>query len=321
MAEEKRFAVLIDSDNVSSMYIRYILDELSNYGITTYKRIYGDFTSTNAKSWKDVLLDYSITPMQQYPNTKGKNATDSAMIIDAMDILYTGNVEGFCIVSSDSDFTRLASRLREAGKIVIGMGEEKTPKAFCVACDIFKYLEILISEDEEDITESSGSTAKEPVSAKERPSMTNIKTIEEAIKNIIIDNGTDENGIDMGELGSRIQKRYPDFDTRNYNYSKLSKFLAKFDSLTMTQNGSSIMVRLKAQNMNHSIEDTIIELVKKSDAKGIHLGTLSQQIRSKYPHFNVKETGYSKFEQYIRSFDRLSIITKSPSDKRVTLIK
>ena len=143
MDKDRRFAVLIDADNVSDKYIRLILDELSNDGIITYKRIYGDWTRPALGSWKSVLLDYSITPIQQYGYTTGKNATDSAMIIDAMDILYTGNVEGFCIVSSDSDFTRLASRLREAGKIVVGMGERKTPSPFIAACNKFRFLEVL----------------------------------------------------------------------------------------------------------------------------------------------------------------------------------
>ena len=145
MDKDRRFAVLIDADNVSDKYIRLILDELSNDGTITYKRIYGDWTRPALGSWKSVLLDYSISPIQQYGYTTGKNATDSAMIIDAMDILYTGNVEGFCIVSSDSDFTRLASRLREAGKFVIGMGEKKTPAPFVAACNRFTYLEVLLS--------------------------------------------------------------------------------------------------------------------------------------------------------------------------------
>ena len=143
--EEVKFAVLIDADNVSNKYIKIILDEISNYGIATYKRIYGDWTDTHLSSWKPVLLDNSIIPIQQYSYTTGKNSTDSAMIIDAMDILYSRNVQGFCIVSSDSDFTRLVARLRESGMNVIGMGESKTPKAFIAACNQFKYLDILLA--------------------------------------------------------------------------------------------------------------------------------------------------------------------------------
>ncbi len=143
MAKDDRLAILIDADNVSEKYIKYILDEVSGDGTATYKRIYGDWTKPELASWKNVLLENSITPIQQYSYTTGKNATDSAMIIDAMDILYSGNVDGFCIVSSDSDFTRLASRLRESGMYVLGMGEKKTPTPFIAACNKFKYLEIL----------------------------------------------------------------------------------------------------------------------------------------------------------------------------------
>ena len=141
---EQRFALLIDADNVSAKYIKPIMDELSKYGTVTYKRIYGDWTLTLHAKWKDALLENSITPIQQFGYTQGKNATDSAMIIDAMDILYTRSVEGFCIVSSDSDFTRLASRIRESGLTVIGMGEKKTPVPFRKACDIFTTLELLL---------------------------------------------------------------------------------------------------------------------------------------------------------------------------------
>lgn len=142
METDRKIALLIDADNVSDKYIKYILDELSKLGTPTYKRIYGDWTTPQLASWKKSLLDYSITPIQQYGYTVGKNATDSAMIIDAMDILYSGNVDGFCIISSDSDFTRLASRLREASMYVIGMGEKKTPSPFVVACEKFIYLEV-----------------------------------------------------------------------------------------------------------------------------------------------------------------------------------
>ena len=148
MPADRRFAVLIDADNVSDKYIKIILDEVSTQGVANYKRIYGNWTSPTMASWKNVLLDYSVTPIQQYSYTTGKNATDSAMIIDAMDILYSGKVEGFCLVSSDSDFTRLASRLREGGMTVIGMGEKKTPKPFIAACNMFRYLDVLAAQPE-----------------------------------------------------------------------------------------------------------------------------------------------------------------------------
>ena len=161
MASDNRFAVLIDADNVSVKYIKIILDEISKDGIATYKRIYGDWTNPSLISWKSVLLDNSINPIQQYSYTTGKNATDSAMIIDAMDILYSGNVDGYCIVSSDSDFTRLAARLRESGMLVLGMGEEKTPKPFISACNQFKYLDLLYRNQQEEEKKEDLATAAE----------------------------------------------------------------------------------------------------------------------------------------------------------------
>ena len=196
MDNEMRYAVLIDADNVAAKYTKNILDELSNYGIATYKRVYGDWTRTSLAGWKNMALDNAITPVQQYSYTTGKNATDSAMIIDAMDILYSNNVDGFCIVSSDSDFTRLAIRLRESGKHVIGMGEKKTPKPFSTACNAFKYLEILAEEEVQN----------------NEVDRVEMKTLEEAIIRIIAENANLEEEINIGELGSRLQGRYPDFD-------------------------------------------------------------------------------------------------------------
>lgn len=220
MANDNRFAVLIDADNVSDKYIKFILDELAGDGVITYKRIYGDWTRDTMKSWKNVLLENSITPIQQYSYTTGKNATDSAMIIDAMDILYTGNVDGFCIVSSDSDFTRLASRLREAGMNVIGMGEKKTPAPFIAACNKFKYLEILSPEP----VGLPKDHANEPASSS-APDMTQITTLRKAIDVIIDENADDDGWVFMSDIGTILLKRYPDFDVRNYGFTRLTPFI------------------------------------------------------------------------------------------------
>lgn len=221
MDTELRFAVLIDADNVSDKYIKIILDEIANSGIATYKRIYGDWTSPRLVSWKTVLLDNSIIPMQQYSYTTGKNATDAAMIIDAMDILYSGTVDGFCIVSSDSDFTRLVARLREAGMQVIGMGESKTPKAFIAACNQFKYLDILFSNQEKTKKKESGNK-NQP----KQPKPTSELDIVKQNINAIIEKFSDEEGwIYSGKLGDQLSKRLPDFDVRNFGYSKLTPFM------------------------------------------------------------------------------------------------
>lgn len=248
---DKRFALLIDADNVSSKYIKPILDELSKYGTITYKRIYGDWTSTLHAKWKDALLDNSITPIQQFSYTVGKNATDSAMIIDAMDILYTNSVEGFCLVSSDSDFTRLASRIRESGLTVIGMGEKKTPTPFRKACDIFTTLELLIGEARRDKANGSSSSLT-------------IEEVERAVVDIITDNQNNGKSTGLGEVGSRLLKRYPDFDVRSFGTNLLSKLLGEFKSVTIRKDGSNVRVEL-AEGVEH--ERTAVE--KPSDSEGV----------------------------------------------------
>ncbi|MBR5259084.1 MAG: NYN domain-containing protein [Eggerthellaceae bacterium] len=226
---DKRFALLIDADNVSAKYIKPILNELNKYGTVTYKRIYGDWTLSLHAKWKDALLENSITPIQQFSYTYGKNSTDSAMIIDAMDILYGGGVDGFCIVSSDSDFTRLASRLRESGRTVIGMGEKKTPTPFRKACDIFTVLELLVKDERRE-------KANGPTMSKSE--------VEQAVVDIIIDNQNNGKATGLGEIGSRLQKRYPDFDVRNYGTNLLSKLLSEFTRVKITKDHSSVAVEL-----------------------------------------------------------------------------
>ena len=247
---DKRFALLIDADNVSSKYIKPILDELSKYGTITYKRIYGDWTSTLHAKWKDALLDNSITPIQQFSYTVGKNATDSAMIIDAMDILYTNSVEGFCLVSSDSDFTRLASRIRESGLTVIGMGEKKTPTPFRKACDIFTTLELLIGEARRGKGNGSSSSLT-------------IEEVERAVVDIITDNQNNGKSTGLGEVGSRLLKRYPDFDVRSFGTNLLSKLLGEFKSVTIRKDGSNVRVELaEAVEHEHAANE------KPSDSEG-----------------------------------------------------
>lgn len=226
MEKDKRIAVLIDADNVSDKYIKFIFDEISNHGTPTYKRIYGDWTKPQLASWKSVLLDNSITPIQQYANTTGKNSTDAAMIIDAMDILYSGNVDGFCIVSSDSDFTRLAARLREAGMMVIGMGEKKTPTAFISACERFKYLEVLASMGAPAPVESPGVKAPPKKAPDSQGSLADTDKLIEVIRTIINEVSDEDGWAYLGDMGHILNKRFPDFDTRNYGFTKLTPLVA-----------------------------------------------------------------------------------------------
>lgn len=225
MEKDKNIAVLIDADNVSERYIKYIFDEISNHGTPTYKRIYGDWTKPHLASWKAVLLDYSITPIQQYSYTTGKNATDAALIIDAMDILYSRNVDGFCLVSSDSDFTKLAARLREAGMYVIGMGERKTPKPFIAACEMFKYLEVLGTTMPINAYGENGDRRTERKEI-HKEGMASIPDLIEAIKIIVTENSDEDGWAFLGGVGKKLNKRYPDFDTRNYGHLKLTPLIS-----------------------------------------------------------------------------------------------
>lgn len=243
MDNELRMAVLIDSDNVSEKYIQIILEETANIGTATYKRIYGDWTSQRMRSWKSVLLDNSLTPIQQYSYTVGKNATDSAMIIDAMDILYSHTVDGFCIVSSDSDFTRLAARLREAGMMVIGMGESKTPQPFIAACNQFKYLDLLLHQREEEAAAAKREAEKEArrkaknKATSERKRKTKQERDLERVTDTldaILDKFSDEDGwMSSGRLGDRLSKRLTDFDVRNFGFNKFTKFMNSMDHYEM----------------------------------------------------------------------------------------
>ena len=280
--DEKKYAVLIDSDNVSPRYIKTIIDEITKTGVPTVKRIYGDWTTSEKQSWKNMLLEYALTPVQQYSYTTGKNSTDSAMIIDAMDLLYTGNLDGFCLVSSDSDFTKLATRLREAGKTVIGMGMAHTPSPFVKTCTQFKYIDLLSGEEKQPPVKNGKakkSAKTEPAKAdqskadanaknkgkeqpaksknkvkpaKEQPaeqkadepvektepvapetdeakndesSATSLQEIEQAIRKIIEDNDEESGLIPASRVGSILQNRYPDFDTRNYGCRRMTDLL------------------------------------------------------------------------------------------------
>lgn len=249
--KDLRLAVLIDADNVPYSNIKEMLEEIAKYGTPTFKRIYGDWTKPTVSGWKGVLLESAITPVQQYSYTTGKNATDSAMIIDAMDILYSGRVDGFCIVSSDSDFTRLAIRLREAGMKVFGIGEKKTPVPFISACDKFIYIEILKVDNAPAKPAPKKARAKksaktkapepepvviEPVVAAPLEKVDNelIKLVEDSINDL-----ADEEGWTfLGDLGNLILKRQPDFDPRNYGYKKLVPLIKSLKHFEIDERGT-----------------------------------------------------------------------------------
>jgi uncharacterized LabA/DUF88 family protein len=228
-----RLAVLIDADNIPYSNVKGMLEEIAKYGTPTFKRIYGDWTKPTISGWKSVLLENAITPIQQYSYTKGKNSTDSALIIDGMDILYSGKVDGFCIVSSDSDFTRLATRLREAGMKVIGIGERKTPYPFIVACDKFIYLEIITSStaalDSAPEVRKKGKPVVKKRKAEDPDNQTPARIVKRLIASSISDIA-DENGwAYLGDVGNLILKKQPDFDPRNFGFPKLTPMIRSLD--------------------------------------------------------------------------------------------
>ncbi len=216
MEDTNKLAVLIDADNAQPSIVDSLLAEIANFGVASVKRIYGDWTAPSLKGWKEVLLQHSIQPIQQFAYTKGKNATDSAMIIDAMDLLYTDNFNGFCIVSSDSDFTKLASRIRESGLLVYGFGEQKTPSPFVSACDKFIYTEVLRAKTDE----SKAITKKSSNELKQNTKLVNL------LRNAVEASSDDSGWAHLGPVGNNIAKQSPDFDPRNYGYVKLGELVS-----------------------------------------------------------------------------------------------
>lgn len=297
MEEIKRLALLIDAENISAKYIPKIIEELNAYGTLTYKRIYGDWTKARSSSWKDLILNYAISPIQQYYYACGKNACDSTMIIDAMDILYTHCIDGFCLVSSDSDFTRLAIRLREAGKLVIGMGETKTPHAFSAACTSFVYL---------DSPEEPPKETKEKPQKKVNPPKRAILT--QSILELLKQSG---GSLNLSIIGSSLRQIYPNFKPTQYGYNTLSKLLESMEEIVIEKHDaiSIVYLKQKASPLN-DIEKTLITIIGKSGNKGINLGEVNKQLIANNPHFSPKSYGYTKFATFMHAFDRFAFEDK-----------
>lgn len=353
--EDINIALLIDSDNVSAKYIQSILSELSKYGKVTIRRMYGDWSKDRLRPWLNCSAQYSLEPIMQMNNTPGKNASDIGLIIDAMDLLYTNNVGGFCLATSDGDFNKLAKRLREAGKMVIGMGEKKTPESFRASCERFIFLDVIDSENEgaDDVvpaktkaSRSKKTAAKEPAketastrgrksAAKEPqeigayklpastplmiseptypytydadedgeadvPLFTDKATIERAIVKMITDNAAEGKDTNLGEIGSRLQKIFPDFDIRNYHYTKLSEYVKDFSSLSVTTQDNNVLVTLKGSS-DSEIEKQIRRIFERHNTKDLDLGLLKEELTELNPNLNasIRKSGVTRFNVYL----------------------
>ena len=359
--EEINIALLIDCDNISAKYIPTIISELSKYGKITIRRMYGDWSQDRLRSWLACSAGYSLTPIMQPNNTPGKNASDIGLIIDAMDTLYSDAVDGFCIVSSDGDFNRLAARLREAGKVVIGMGERKTPESFRVSCERFIFLDVISESGDTDSDEvgsssrskggrrkrtgansaGSGSGGKNTPAAAGGPSsgkdasaggnaspaaappaeehanapspsqedaedndaesnFTSVEEIEAAITKMITDNAADGRETGLGEVGSRLTKLFPDFDIRNYHYSKLSEFLKDLPSLTVTTRDSGVWISQKITT-DSVIEKQILSVFRRHDTDDLSISTLKQELEDMNPNLDatIRKSGVTRFSVYL----------------------
>lgn len=308
MDDKRKIAVLIDSDNISYNYVKTIFDDLEEYGVANYKRIYGDWSRNNG--WKESILQYSLNPIQQYSYTTGKNATDSSMIIDAMDILYTKDIDIFCLVTSDSDFTRLSMRLREEGKFVIGMGESKTPKPFVRSCNQFKYLDLLQADDEKEV-ESAITNVDEENSNNDKVSkeeVTDISVIKSFIIKVIHSNSEAGGKTDLGTLGRKLNEKFSEFDVRYYGYNKLSTFIENIDGLILQKDTKRFYVSEKEKKINRKdMEKFIIEVVQKNNKEIKNMSIIHEEIKKKYPNFSFKEQGYNQFSKFLNSFDRIVV--------------
>lgn len=309
--EEFTIALLIDADNIGAKHIDSILGELAKYGKVTIRRMYGDWSQDRLKPWLEKSSQFSLTPIMQSNDTPRKNASDIGLVIDAMDLLYSGKVNGFCIVSSDADFNKLAKRLRESGNLVIGIGEQKTPEAFRASCEKFISLDIIDEETELEEMKIDTSPDNNDSNQKylEEKSFTPKSIIEKAIFNMVLDSGMDF--MDLGEIGRRISNMFPDFDVRNYNYTKLSELLKEFDNLSLSNKENKCWVAIKkitTENIEE-IRDTIVEIFNKKRISQMNIGELKKELSNVIPNLNmmIKKSGVTKFSVFL--------------DKKIDLIK
>lgn len=297
-SERMQFAVLIDADNISSKYAATIFEELESYGISTYRRIYGNWSKGNGWS-EGVLLEHSIMPVQQFSYTTGKNATDMAMVIDAMDILYKDKVQGFCLVTSDSDFTRLAMRLREENMFVLGMGESKTPVALTRACNRFIHLNLVTEQNK------AVNAEMDEIEAEEQ-NVTPISEVRQAILTVINENGGRE--VDLARVGNRLNDKFSDFDSRNYGYTKLSTMVSQeIPELQVFKRNNLYYVERGSSLTKEELEREICRMIERSGGMVDNLSTLNDELHKKYKQLDYKQFGYSRISSFLRSMKTVTV--------------
>lgn len=303
---QKRIALLIDAENTSVKYISTIIEEVKRYGDVTFQRIYGDFSNSKMTEWNKKALEYAIVPIHQSIYTTGKNAADIMLVIDAMDIMFQNNVDGFCLVSSDSDFTRLANRLRESGKLVIGMGLSNASKTFVSACNEYKFLDRIL--DAENGRENDS----------DKSAITPIGEIKTAINRIVQQAENKGEYANLGSTKSDIQRQFPDFDERNYGYTLFRKFIEEETKFELLQKTSTVYIVRK----NHVVDERVIlDYIRKCAEKKVDLGKLGQELHELYPEFKYKELGYSTLSKYISNIDGIVIENGAANKKYVTKLR
>lgn len=318
---EKRIALLIDAENTSVKYLDSIFMELKNYGMVTYKRMYGDFTSKTLSEWNHKALTYAVDPIQQPRYSTAKNAADIMLVIDAMDIMYTKNADMFCIVSSDSDFTRLVNRICEEGIEVIGMGKSDASKTLKAACTIFKNLDIIGESDEDAASNPSrGSRTQKhsELEANVEKNITPIREIKNSMMEIVRENENQGDRTGLGGLKSSIQRLYKDFDERNYGYSSMSKLVQALQDFELTLERSTVYVSLKHETSNESnIEGYIRDVLKKEP---VELGKLGRMLHSEFPGFELKKYGYSQLGTFLRNIEGITVVPAPNGNGKVAMM-
>lgn len=307
---EKKIALLIDAENTNVKYIDAIFSEIKKYGNITYQRMYGDFRNSALEKWVKKSTEYAIVPIYQQNYSSGKNAADIMLVIDAMDILYRQNVDLFCIVSSDSDFTRLVNRIKEDAIYVVGMGQSRASKTFVKACNEYKFLDKIIDEEEKETEEEKTEKNKPKDSKKteEKNAITPIEKIKGFINSLVIEAENKGERANLGSTKSQLQREFPDFDERNYGYTLFRKFIEDGTKFETEQEGNSMYI---VRNNNNNIEKRVCNFIREKAKKGVALDMLGNEIHNRFPEFRYKDLGYSRLSKFIENVEGIELYEES----------